>query len=62
MKTDLYVYEDRFIIFDNIISSNRRRLKTIKSNCENSFTLLYRRSRRYKVMIYYSFKNVSDIK
>ena len=61
MKANFHFYENRFIIFDDIKFSNRRRFKAIKLNCENSFSLLYRRFRRRKVMIYYSFKNVNDI-
>ena len=62
MKTDFHFYENRFVIFDDIIFTNRRRLKAIKLNNENNFSLLYRRSRRCKVIIKFLFENVNDIK
>ena len=61
MKIDFHFHEDRFVKFDNMTFSDRRRLRAIKSNCENNLSLLYRRPRRCKVMIYHSFKNVNDI-
>ena len=61
MKTNFHIYKNRFVIFDGIIFSNRRRLKEIKSNNKNNPSLLHRRPRRYKVMIYYSLKNINDI-
>ena len=62
MKIDFHFYEDRFIIFDDMIFSNRRRFKTIKLNDRDISSLLYRRSRRYKVIIYHFLKNIDDIK
>ena len=62
MKTDFHFHGDRFTIFDDIIFLNRRRLKKIKLNNKNNFSLLHRRSRRCKVMIYHFFENVNDIK
>ena len=61
MKTNFHIYKDRFITLDDIIFSNQRRLKKIKSNNKNNSSLLYRRFRRCKVMIYYFLKNVNDI-
>ena len=61
MKTDFHFHKDRFIIFDDMISLNRRRLKTIKLDNRDNSLLLYRRPRRYKIIIYHFFKNVDDI-
>ena len=62
MKTDFYFHESRFVIFNNMTFLNQRRLKAIKLNYENCPSLLHRRFRRCKVIIYYSLKNVNDIK
>ena len=61
MKINFHFYKYRFVIFDDIIFLNRRRLKAIKLNDENNSSLLYRRPRRCKVTIYYTLKNVNDI-
>ena len=61
MKIDFYVYKDRLVILDDIIFSNRRRFKAIKLNCENNHSLLYRRFRRCKIMIYYFSKMLTTL-
>ena len=62
MKIDFHFHKNRFIIFDDMIFSNQRCLKTIKSNYETKSLLLHRRSRRCKFIIYFSFKNVNGTK
>ena len=61
MKKDFHFHKDRFVILDFIIFSNRRCFKAIKLHCEDNSSLLYRRPRRCKIMIYHFFKNVNDI-
>ena len=43
MKADFHIYKNQFVIFDDMTFSNQRRFKAIKSNNENSFSLLHRR-------------------
>ena len=62
MKIDFHFYKDRFIVLDDMISSNQRRFKIIESNDRDNPSLLYRHFQRYKIMIYHSLKNIDDIK
>ena len=61
-RVNLFSQGHSVTILDDIIFLNRRRFKTIKLNDRDNSSLLYRRSRRYKVIIYHFLKNIDDIK